>query len=57
MDCHKSYLSKLKLHATSRESKMELLIAILVSDFEVNSTLEILKGISVESMECLNEDA
>ena len=36
---------------------MELLIAILVSDFEVNSTLEILKGISVESMECLNEDA
>ena len=45
---------KPKLYAAGRESKIELLM--LVSDFEVNSTLEILKAISVESMECLNED-
>ena len=30
---------------------------MLVSDFMVNSMLKILKGISVECMECLNEDA
>ena len=34
---------------------MELLI--LVSDFMVNYTLKILKGISMKYMECLNEDA
>ena len=44
-----------KTYDASRESKMELLM--LLSDFMVNSTLKILKGISVESMEYLNEDA
>ena len=34
---------------------MDLLI--LVSDFMVNSMLKILKGIFVECMECLNQDA
>ena len=43
-----------KTNAASRESKIELLM--LVSDFMVNSTLKILNGVSVESMECLNED-
>ena len=40
-------------YAASRE-KIELLMLVL--DFMVNSRLKILKGISVESMECLNED-
>ena len=40
-------------YAASRDSYIELLI--LVSDFMVNIRLKILKGISVESMECLNE--
>ena len=44
-----------KANATSRESKIELLI--LVSDFMVNHRLKILNGISMEFMECLNEDA
>ena len=43
-----------KIYAASRESKIELLI--LVSDFTVNSRLKILYGISMEFMECLNED-
>ena len=30
---------------------------MLVSDFMVNSMLKIFKGISVECMECLNQDA
>ena len=36
-------------------SYIELLM--LISDFMVKSRLKILNGISVESMECLNEDA
>ena len=43
-----------KTYAESRESKIELLM--LISDFMVNSKLKILKGISVEFIECLNED-
>ena len=30
---------------------------VIVSDFMVNSKLKILKGISVEFIKCLNEDA
>ena len=44
-----------KTYAASRESNIELLIP--ASDFMVNSTLKILKGISVECTELLNEDA
>ena len=32
-------------------------LLVLVSDFVVNSRLKILNSISVESMECPNEDA
>ena len=42
-------------YAVSRESIIELLM--LVSDFMVNYKLKLLKGISVECMECLNENA
>ena len=41
-------------YAVSRVSNIELLI--LVSDFIVNYTLKTFKYISVQCMECLNED-
>ena len=49
-------LFKAKTYAASRESNIELLI--IVSDFMVNSWLKIyiLYGISIEFIECLNED-
>ena len=46
---------EVKTYATSRESNTELLMQ--VSDFMVNYMLKILKDISVECMECLNEDS
>ena len=44
-----------KTCAAGRANNIEL--SMLVSDFMVKCRLKILDGISVESMECLNEDA
>ena len=41
--------------SSGRENNIELLILVL--DFMVNYRLKMLNSISVESMECLNEDA
>ena len=46
---------KAKACAAGRANKIELLI--LISDIMVISWLKIFNGISVEFMECLNEDA
>ena len=45
---------KTKTCAAGRASNIEL--SMLVLDFMVKFRLKILNGISVESMECLNED-
>ena len=42
-------------YAAGRASNIKLLMLVL--EFKVNYRLKILKGISVECMECLNEDA
>ena len=43
------------MYAANRASDIQLLMLIL--DFMVNSMLKILKSISVECIECLDEDA
>ena len=47
-------LIKAKIYAADRSNNLELLILVL--DFKVDYKLKTLEGISVECMECLNED-
>ena len=54
--CHKTYCFKsIKTYAAGKASNIELLMLVL--DFKVDYRLKILKSISVECTERLNEDA
>ena len=53
--CQQNSPVEAKTCAAGRESDIELLMLVL--DFMVNSRLKVCSGISVESMEHLNEDA